>query len=77
LGGYEADASLSCAVIAQQDEDMQRDYWYSSVRDWREIEGRARLDGKRRNVPWSVSDARQVGNVYGAGVLFVPELARA
>ena len=31
--------SLSCVVVAQEDGEMQRDYWYSSVRDWRELEG--------------------------------------
>jgi PmbA protein len=30
--------SLSCVVVAQDNDEMQRDYWYSSVRDWRELE---------------------------------------
>ncbi len=33
IGGYPSTRhSLSCAVIAQQGEDMQRDYWYDSSR---------------------------------------------
>ena len=33
VGGYPSSRhSLSCAVIAQQDEEMQRDYWYDSSR---------------------------------------------
>jgi PmbA protein len=29
---------ISCAVIGVEGEEMQRDYWYSSTRDWRELE---------------------------------------
>src|SRR5262245_53981333 len=44
LGGYESTVhSLSCSVIAQQDDDMQRDYWYSTVRDWHELEAGAKI----------------------------------
>jgi PmbA protein len=35
IGGYRATRhSLSCSVIGQQNEHMQRDYWYSVARDW-------------------------------------------
>jgi len=30
--------SISCAVVGGQDNTMQRDYWYSSVRDFKELE---------------------------------------
>jgi PmbA protein len=30
--------SLSCAVVGEQDGRMQRDYWYTSARDFRELE---------------------------------------
>jgi PmbA protein len=39
MGGYPASRhSISCAVIASQDETMQRDYWYSAVRDAADLE---------------------------------------
>ena len=39
LGGYASTLhSLSCVVIAQGNGEMQRDYWYSSVRDSSEME---------------------------------------
>ncbi len=39
IGGFLSSIhSLSCVVVAQEDGEMQRDYWYSSVRDWRELE---------------------------------------
>ena len=30
--------SLSCAVLGTEGEEMERDYWYSTARDWRELE---------------------------------------
>src|ERR1700728_1578237 len=39
VGGYPTTAhTLSRVVLAGTGEDMQRDYWYSSSRDWRELE---------------------------------------
>lgn len=39
MGGYPSSRhSISCAVIAGQDNAMQRDYWYSTVRDASELE---------------------------------------
>ena len=39
MGGYPSSRhSISCAVIASQDEAMQRDYWYSTVRDATDLE---------------------------------------
>ena len=38
VGGYPTTShTLSCVVLAGKGEDMQRDYWYSSSRDWREL----------------------------------------
>lgn len=38
IGGYPTSRhSISCAVIAGQDDAMERDYWYSVARDAREI----------------------------------------
>jgi PmbA protein len=39
MGGYPASRhSISCAVIASEDEAMQRDYWYSTARDAADLE---------------------------------------
>src|SRR5258708_11039459 len=39
VGGYPTTShTLSCVVLAGTGEDMQRDYWYSSSRDWHELE---------------------------------------
>jgi len=76
LGGYASTMhSLSCVVIAGEGEDMQRDYWYSSVRDWRELE-EATAIGRRA----AQRALQRLGAVKPATctapVLFVPELAR-
>ncbi|MEP6884302.1 MAG: metalloprotease PmbA [Gammaproteobacteria bacterium] len=76
VGGYPTTShSLSCVVLAGTGEDMQRDYWYSSSRDWQELE-RAEAIGResaRRTIarlgPRRLSTRR-------APVLFVPEIAR-
>ncbi len=67
--------SVSCAVLAQDGEDMQRDYWYTTARDWRaleDIEAVGRRAGERtvRRL-----GARRLATCK-APVLFVPELAR-
>lgn len=76
LGGYPSSLhSLSCVVVAQEHDEMQRDYWYSSVRDWRELED-ARGIGKLAAVrALRRLNARKLGTT-SAAVLFVPELAR-
>ena len=39
LGGYPSTShSISCVLLAQVGDDMQRDYWYSSARDARDLE---------------------------------------
>ncbi len=44
LGGYSSTShSVSCSLVAQQDDDMQRDYWYSIARDAAELEAAARV----------------------------------
>jgi PmbA protein len=76
LGGYESTMhSLSCAVIAQQDDDMQRDYWYSSVRDWRELEDGPGIGRRAAQRALERLGARKLATCT-APVLLVPELAR-
>jgi PmbA protein len=76
VGGYPTTShSLSCVVLAGTGEDMQRDYWYSSSRDWHELEQGEAIgrESARRTVarlgPRRLSTRR-------APVLFVPEIAR-
>ena len=76
VGGYPTTShTLSCVVLAGTGEDMQRDYWYSSSRDWQELqdpEAVGRESARRtiaRLAPRKISTRR-------APVLFVPELAR-
>ncbi|ADE13459.1 peptidase U62 modulator of DNA gyrase [Nitrosococcus halophilus Nc 4] len=39
LGGYASTRhSLSCVLVARTEAGMQRDYWYTRARDWREME---------------------------------------
>jgi PmbA protein len=76
IGGYPATShTISCVVLAGSGEDMQRDYWYSSARDWHELEAAESIgrESARRTVarlaPRKLSTRR-------APVLLNPELAR-
>jgi PmbA protein len=67
--------SLSCAVVAQQQADMQRDYWYSSTRDYRELEAGEGIGQRAAKRALERLGARQMSTCV-VPVLFVPELAR-
>jgi PmbA protein len=67
--------SLSCAVVGKQGEDMQRDYWYSSVRDHRDLESAASIGARAAKRTLERLGARQIATAV-VPVLFVPELAR-
>ncbi|QWT18472.1 metalloprotease PmbA [Bacillus sp. NP157] len=67
--------SLSVALIAGDDEGMQRDYWYDSVRDASRFMDAAALGRKAAERTLSRLGARRLGTRQ-APVLFVPELAR-
>lgn len=76
LGGYASTIhSLSCVVVAQDNGEMQRDYWYSSVRDWRELEDGERIGRTAAQRALRRLNARKLATTT-APVLFVPELAR-
>ncbi len=76
LGGYPSTIhSLSCVVIAQERDEMQRDYWYSSVRDWRELEDGEKIGRTAAERALRRLNARKPATTT-APVLFVPELAR-
>ena len=67
--------SLSCAVIGQQNGEMQRDYWYSSVRDYRDLESAASIGATAARRTLERLGAQQLSTRV-VPVLFVPELAR-
>jgi len=76
LGGYPTTShTVSCVVLAGTGEDMQRDYWYTSSRDWHELQDAEAVgrESARRTIarlgPRKISTRR-------APVLFAPELAR-
>lgn len=76
LAGYESSIhSLSCVVIAQENGDMQRDYWYSSVRDWRELDDAQTIGERAATRALRRLNARKLATTK-APVLFVPEIAR-
>lgn len=76
LGGYESTLhSLSCVVLAQENGEMQRDYWYSSVRDWRELEDAQSIGRRAGERALRRLNARKLATTT-APVLFVPEIAR-
>ncbi len=76
VGGYPTTShTLSCVVLAGTGEDMQRDYWYSTSRDWRDLQDPEAIgrESARRTIarlgPRKLSTRR-------APVLFAPEMAR-
>jgi len=76
VGGYASSLhSLSCVVVAQGDGEMQRDYWYSSMRDWRDLEDAESIGRQAASRALRRLNARKLSTVT-APVLFVPELAR-
>jgi len=76
VGGFpHTSHSVSCVVLGQQGEDMQRDYWYTTARDWRELDP-VEAVGRR-------AAERTLGRLGAvklstrrAPVLFAPDLAR-
>src|SRR6202158_164149 len=76
VGGYPTTShTLSCVVLAGTGEDMQRDYWYSSSRDWRELEGAEAIGRESARRTIARLDPRKL-STRRAPVLFVPEIAR-
>ncbi len=76
MGGYPSTShSLSCVVVAQDGGEMQRDYWYSSTRDWREMEAGEQIGRRAAERALRRLNARKLGTTT-APILFVPELAR-
>ena len=76
IGGYPSTShTVSCVVLGQADGEMQRDYWYTAARDWRELEDAEEVGRK--------AAGRAIGRLGAdklptrkAPILFAPEVAR-
>jgi len=76
LGGYPSTShSISCVLLAQDGDDMQRDYWYSSARDGRDLESAQTIGRKAGVRAVARLNARKLAT-QRARVLFAPEVAR-
>ncbi len=76
LGGYPSTShSISCVLLAQVGDDMQRDYWYSSARDARDLESAETIGRKAGERAVARLRARKL-TTQRARVLFSPEVAR-
>ena len=76
IGGFESTShSVSCAVVASEGDEMQRDYWYTTSRDWRELE-----DAEQVGRESAVRTVARLGSrrltTRRAAVMFTPELSR-
>ena len=70
--------SLSCSVIGQEvgDEDMQRDYWYSSTRVNSELQSAEIVGKKAAEKTLARLSSKQI-STRQANVLYSPEMARS
>jgi PmbA protein len=76
IGGYPTTShTLSCVVLAGTGDDMQRDYWYSSSRDFHELQEPEAIGRESARRTIARLDPRKIAT-QRAAVLFVPELAR-
>jgi PmbA protein len=76
LGGYASTShTVSCVLLAQQGDDMQRDYWYSTARDPTDLEEASLIGRRAAEHAIGRLGARKLGT-RRAPVLFVPEMAR-
>jgi PmbA protein len=76
LAGYSATShSLSCSLIAQDGEDMQRDYWYTIARDASELEAAVQVGRTAGQRALARVGARRL-TTRKAPVIFTPDVAR-
>ena len=67
--------SVSCAVLGVQGEEMERDYWYATARDWRDLEDVASIGRRSGERAVRRLGARKLSTMK-VPVLFSPEMAR-
>ena len=76
LAGYPStNHSLSCALVAQEGEQMHRDYWYSIARNAAALETPASIGRRAAQRALRRLGARRL-STRRAPILFAPELAR-
>ena len=77
LSGFASSShSISCVLLASQDEDMQRDFWYSTARDPNDLEDAAAI-GRRAGQNAIARLGAQRLATQRAPVMFIPEMARS
>lgn len=76
LEGYASSShSISCVLLAQHGDDMQRDYWYSTARDPRDLDDPESIGRRAGERAVARLGARRLPTGK-ASVLFAPEIAR-
>ncbi len=76
IGGYPSTShTVSCVVLGQANGEMQRDYWYSAARDWRELEDVEEVGRRAAGRAISRLGAGKLPT-RKAPVLFAPDMAR-
>jgi PmbA protein len=76
VGGFASTAhSLSCSVVATEGEEMQRDYWYTTARDWHELESGESVGRVSAQRTVARLGSRKLAT-QRAPVMFTPEMAR-
>lgn len=76
LAGFPSSShSVSCALVAQAGQDMQRDYWYSAARDPADLEDPASVGRRAGERALARLGARKLSTRHSP-VLYTPEVAR-
>ncbi|HEX4388499.1 MAG TPA: metalloprotease PmbA [Steroidobacteraceae bacterium] len=76
LAGYSSTShSVSCSLLAQEDEDMQRDYWFTLARDPQDLEQAAHIGRTAGQRALARLGARRL-STQKAPVAFTPDMAR-
>jgi PmbA protein len=76
LGAYPGTAhSISCSVLGSEGEQMERDYWYSTARDWRELEAAESVGRRSGERAVRRLGARKLATMK-VPVLYSPDMAR-
>ena len=76
IGGFESTShSVSCAVVASEGDEMQRDYWYTTARDWHELE-QAEHVGRESALRTVARLGSRKLTTRRAPVMLTPEIAR-
>ena len=76
LAGFASSShSISCVLLASDGEDMQRDFWYSSARDPKDLEEAGAIGRRAGENAIARLGARRLAT-RRAPVMFIPEMAR-